>query len=116
MTAKVPHHLRLLRGNPGKRRLNPPPAFDCGAECPPPPEFLPVGHATDEWFRVGPELHRLGLLSVADIGAFSAYCRAFGQWAAIQEAISKLSDLVVPAPGGRARAHPLCCATPRQPA
>src|ERR1051325_8916258 len=46
----TPLHLRLLRGNPGKRGLRPEPEPPREAECPEPPPFV-TGFAADEWWR-----------------------------------------------------------------
>jgi phage terminase small subunit len=48
------------------------------AELPEAPGFL-NGYARDEWYRVGEELLRLGLLTVADTQPFAAYCAAYGR-------------------------------------
>ena len=56
----TPTHLKLLRGNPGKRPIRPEPQPEQPPTPPEPPDFL-TGYAFDEWRRVAPELHRLGL-------------------------------------------------------
>jgi hypothetical protein len=68
-------HLRLLKGNPGKRRVRIPPEPARADECPPPPEHL-TGYAREAWLHLAPELHRLNLFTVLDVGPFSAYCCA----------------------------------------
>jgi phage terminase small subunit len=65
-----------LRGNPGKRALRPEPEPARGSECPEPPSFLPPD-AVAEWHRIAPELHRIKLLTVVDVGLMAAYCSAF---------------------------------------
>jgi phage terminase small subunit len=60
-------HLRLLKGNPGKRRVRIPPEPARGDECPPPPEHL-NGYARQAWLELAPELHKLNLLTTLDIG------------------------------------------------
>jgi P27 family predicted phage terminase small subunit len=87
----TPTHLRLLRGNPGKRAIPEEPEPQVPAKCPEPPEHL-VGYACDEWYRIAPELHRLGLLTVADIGPLAAYCYAYGQWRSAAEILTKIAD------------------------
>jgi P27 family predicted phage terminase small subunit len=81
----------LLRGNPGKRAIPEEPEPQVPAKCPEPPEHL-VGYACDEWYRIAPELHRLGLLTIADIGPLAAYCYAYGQWRSAAEILSKIAD------------------------
>jgi P27 family predicted phage terminase small subunit len=36
--------------------------------------------AAEEWRRLAPELHRLGLLTGVDITTFAAYCQSFATW------------------------------------
>jgi P27 family predicted phage terminase small subunit len=80
MSNIVPTNLRILRGNPGKRPLprgEPQPAIP--ADMPEPPPFLGA-YARDEWWTTGPELHRLGLLTAADLMTFGAYCQSVHFW------------------------------------
>ena len=74
---KIPTHLKLLRGNPGKRPLHPEPQPPVPPSPPEAPSFL-VGYSMDEWYRVAEELHRLKLLTVIDIHPLAAYCQAYG--------------------------------------
>jgi P27 family predicted phage terminase small subunit len=46
---------------------------------PAPPGFL-MPAAKDEWWRVAPELHVLGLLTAIDVMVLAAYCQACGRW------------------------------------
>jgi P27 family predicted phage terminase small subunit len=86
----VPTHLRVLRGNPGQRRLHPEIEPDIAADIPEPPEFLmPV--AKDEWRRIVVELHRLGLLTLVDERPFAAYCQAYGRWVAAEKLIARMA-------------------------
>jgi P27 family predicted phage terminase small subunit len=86
-----PPHLQIIRGNPGKRRLrhsveppNPP-------QPPEPPDCL-AGYSLDAWHEVAPELHRLGLLTVLDVGPFAAYCGAVGRWKTALEALQAMPE------------------------
>ena len=72
---KVPTHLRLLRGNPGKRPIKPEPEPAVPDKPPEPPNFL-SDEAKNEWWRVAPELHALSLLTVLDVMPLAAYCQA----------------------------------------
>jgi phage terminase small subunit len=55
---KTPTHLRLLRGNPGKRPIKPEPQPRVPETLPEPPGFLSED-AVNEWWRVAPELYEL---------------------------------------------------------
>jgi phage terminase small subunit len=56
----IPTKLKLLRGNPGHKRLNlvepEPPVLPA---CPEPPAFI-TGYAAEEWRRAAPDLHVTG--------------------------------------------------------
>lgn len=86
----IPTHLRVLRGNPSHRPIREEPQPTIPATCPEPPDFL-VGYASDEWWRIGEELYRLGLLTVVDVGPLAAYCHAYGQWRMAAEALNELA-------------------------
>jgi P27 family predicted phage terminase small subunit len=88
----MPTHLKLLRGNPGKRALNrnePQPTIP--PEPPGPPAFL-MPAAKDEWWRAGPELHRLGLLTALDLMPFAAYCQACGRWQEAERLLAQQAE------------------------
>jgi P27 family predicted phage terminase small subunit len=109
----TPTHLKLIRGNPGKRPIRPEPEPQVPAEVPEPPRFL-SGYAADEWWRVAPELHRLGLLSVLDVGPFAAYCVAYHRWRTAEEALASMAEkdaltggLLVKRADGNAAQNPL---------
>ena len=83
-------HLRLLKGNPGKRPARSPPEPARADECPPPPTHL-NGYAKETWLQVAPELFRLGLLTLLDMGPFAAYCSAAAQLRQAEEAIERMA-------------------------
>jgi P27 family predicted phage terminase small subunit len=93
MTVPTPLKLKLLRGNPGCRPIKPEPQPRSAKECPLPPAHLSE-YARCEWHRIGPELHRLGLLTVLDETSFAAYCCAYGHWRMAEELLSR-EDLLV---------------------
>jgi phage terminase small subunit len=74
----IPSHMRLVRGNPGKRapmsELRPHPV----EAIPEPPAFL-LEEAKAEWRRVAPELVELGSLTTLDLRPFAVYCQACGR-------------------------------------
>jgi len=83
-------HLRLLKGNPGKRRARSPPEPARKEQCPEPPEYLNA-YAKEEWRAVAPELYRLNLLTVLDVGPLAAYCSAAAQLRQAAEAIERMA-------------------------
>jgi P27 family predicted phage terminase small subunit len=77
-----------MRGFPGKRRPRPEVLPAIPAECPPPPSHLSP-HAVEEWQRIGPELHRLHLLTTLDAAMFEVYCESYAQWRVALELIER---------------------------
>jgi P27 family predicted phage terminase small subunit len=92
MRGRKPHptHLRLLRGNPGRRPIHAEPEPAVAAEVPDVPPFL-EGYAADEWHVVAAELHRLGLLTVVDVASLAAYCVAYSDWRTARELLAKMA-------------------------
>jgi P27 family predicted phage terminase small subunit len=100
--------MRVLRGNPGKRRLNehepqPAPAgvdFDT-----PPDELVDDVRALVEWRRVAPMLRLCGLVSNAERSSLIALCQ---QWSRYLDATKRVSDLgmVVKRENGSPMANP----------
>jgi P27 family predicted phage terminase small subunit len=87
----IPTHLKILRGNPGKRALpenepEPTPLL----ETPAPPPFLQT-YAKEEWHRIAEELVRLNLLTVVDVPALAAFCVAYGRWRTAEEALVEMA-------------------------
>ena len=87
----TPNVLRLLKGNPSKRRIRSEPAPSVPSSMPAPPSWLP-SYAQDEWWTTGPELHRLGLLTVLDLMSFGAYCQAYHHWRMAVEAFNAIAE------------------------
>lgn len=86
-----PVELKLLENNPGNHRI--PigvPDMPTADDCPSPPDFLSE-LARDEWARIAPGLHAIGLLSDVDIMALGAYCMAIGQWIEVELDIRRLA-------------------------
>ena len=104
----VPFRLKVLRGNPGQRRLRPEPEPPVLPECPDPPVHV-TGYAAEEWRRTGPELHRLGLLTVADTSVFEAYCVSYGRWRELEEQLVG-AELLIPGSRKNLKANPLIAA------
>lgn len=94
-----PTRIKLLTGNPGKRPLNQnEPKPQIGPDMPSPPEHLDK-EAQAEWYRLAPQLHRLGLLSNIDLTAFAAYCTAYSRWLDAEQAIRE-KGVLLRAPSG----------------
>src|SRR4029079_10913387 len=110
---KLPTHLKLLKGNPGKRAIRAAPGLAVPATPPDPPEFLDE-HAKNEWWRVAPELHALGLLTVLDLQPLAAYCQAYAHWVTAERALARMaaedphfSGLMITGSTGSHMANPL---------
>ena len=85
-----PTRLKVLEGNPGKQRLpknEPAPE----SELPEPPAHLDE-YAREEWNRLAPGLHVLGILYDVDRGPFAAYCKAYSLWRRAEESLAKKSE------------------------
>ena len=109
----LPVRLKLLRGNPGQRRIRGTFEPPQPPEPPAPPPFL-SGYALEEWHRVVPGLSLFGLLTPLDVATLGAYCVAFQTWRQSQELLKQLADideksrgLLVKGSKGQARANPL---------
>ncbi len=95
--APKPTRLKALAGNPGKRPLN--------RHEPQPRSGLPrcptqlSEEAKREWKRISQELERLGLLTVLDRAALSAYCQAWGRWIEAEERLRQ-HGVIVKSPNG----------------
>ena len=72
----TPTAIKMLRGNPGKRRLVPDPECEGDTNC---PAWLSPTAKT-EWKRVAGGLRKLGLLKTGDRAALAAYADAYGDW------------------------------------
>jgi P27 family predicted phage terminase small subunit len=96
----APTHLKLLRGNPGKEVLpkgEPQPLIP--DEVPDPPQALSKT-AQDEWWRIAPELHRLGILTIADLRPLAAYCQTYARWIDCEAALADAALVKVSSMGG----------------
>lgn len=86
-----PTKLKVLEGNPGKRKLN-------SNEPQPQRGKLPCPtHLPDEakkvWKRVVPELDRLGLLTIVDKELLIIYCQSYADWFKATEWIKEHGDV-----------------------
>ena len=82
-----PTKLKLLEGNPGKRKINknePRPA-SIAPTC---PDWL-LDWAKKEWKRLSPQLEALGILTDIDRAAFAGYCQSYAKWKAAEQFLKK---------------------------
>jgi len=84
--ASKPPEINELEGNPGNRNMGERPKPRKGA--PNPPHWL-TREALAEWGRVVPELEAIGLLSVVDRAALTAYVCS---WATFAECAQDIED------------------------
>ena len=94
----VPTALKIIRGNPGKRRLN-----DAEPQHPPlPPECpedLSDSKARREWERIAPQLITQGQVTTVDRAALIGYCQKWAQWQALEAEAAKHPFVVKSASG-----------------
>jgi P27 family predicted phage terminase small subunit len=86
-----PAALRLLQGNPGKRKVNPEPAPAPG-ECPPPGDLSPA--ACELWQVLAPELVTAGLLAPRYRATFALFCESYVNWRRAADLVAKAGPLV----------------------
>ena len=96
--------LRLMRGNPGKRKINraePQPA-PLSLEC---PAMLRDPEARAEWDRVAPGLVASGQVTTVDRALLVGYCQKWAQWQALEAAAADHA-FIVKGPNGQPLANP----------
>jgi P27 family predicted phage terminase small subunit len=83
-----PTNLKVLQGNPGRRKLNEnEPVYEpCEELSDKPPAYLST-YAKKEWKRIAPLLLRNGLLTEVDISALAAYCQSYHRWVEAEKLI-----------------------------
>ena len=107
-----PAHLKLIEGNPGKRRVVPAPSLPRGA-VPDPPAHMDA-EAIAEWNRVTPGLDALHLMQPNYRAPLAAYCMAYSRWVRAETAIAKMGagdmltgGLMIKTTNGNAIQNPL---------
>lgn len=99
----VPTHLKILKGNPGKRRLNQDePMPDRG--MPEKPLFLDT-YAKAAWKSLTGILDRMGMLTVADGLTLTCLCQAWSELHHASVALKRKGRTVVNGAGGLS-SHP----------
>lgn len=82
-----PTALKVLEGNPGKRKLNEHEPVPPKADTRYPNWLMP--EAKKEWKRLASSLKAMGVLTAADLTAFVGYCQAYARWREAEEFITK---------------------------
>ncbi len=87
----IPTKMKVLAGNPGKRRLN--------KKEPKPPKNTPrcpawlSSDAKAAWRRLVPQLERMGVLTVVDRDALVAYVQTYARWKRAEEWLDKHGEV-----------------------
>lgn len=76
---RKPSHLHEIDGTPNRHAGEPVVELPLVSECPPPPTWLPNGHAVAEWNRLAPILHANKLLTEAGLSALAHVCALHGK-------------------------------------
>lgn len=88
-----PSKVKELEGNPGKRKSNqdePQPEIK---EIPDPPGHIGED-GRQEWARITPILHKLGLLTEVDYTALAAYCQTYERWVKAERIINEKGPII----------------------
>ena len=84
-----PTELKVLNGNPGKRKISDKePRPDKIKNIPDPPHWLDY-YAKKEWKRTIKKISKIGLLSEIDMSLFTVYCQTYSQWIRAEMEIMK---------------------------
>ena|SRR3990167_615386 len=88
----VPTHLKLLRGNPGRRPINDQEPQPDAIFLDPPQDLSEV--ARKEWVRIARDLFDLGILTNLDWAALKGYCHAYARWEEARSEVTKLGTII----------------------
>lgn len=91
---RIPTTLKLLRGNPGKRRLNPDEPRPTALPLDAPEEIADDAVARAEWERTIVPAIEIGLVTVADRVMAIGHCVLFAQWRAEREMAASVPPVV----------------------
>lgn len=91
-----PTALKVLQGNPGKRRL---PKADAAApaplvDVPKPPDWL-GGWAVEAWEMVAPWVTVTGIMTKTDTHNLAAFCCAYERWRVGEEEVARVGITVI---------------------
>jgi P27 family predicted phage terminase small subunit len=93
----IPTTLKLLRGNPGKKKINTREPVPPVAQ-PQRPEHI-AGLAAEAWDVLAPYLVALGVLTDGDSMALAMTCQVYSRWRMAEAEVAKLGT-VVKSPNG----------------
>ncbi|WP_026523292.1 phage terminase small subunit P27 family [Butyrivibrio sp. MB2005] len=88
-----PTAIKVLEGNPGKRKLNKNEIVPEKGKLPKCPDWL-EDEAKAEWDRLCKNLFELGILTELDLMPFASYCQAYARWREAEEFISQHGTIV----------------------
>lgn len=114
----TPTHLKIVRGNPGRRPLPENEPQIAPPEKPPEAPAHLGKAAREEWDRQVQTLHACGVITTADVSALAAYCQLYGRWVEAEKLLAKHRDFaayngdpnegfLVSTPNGASMQHPL---------
>ena len=81
-----PAGMKLIEGNPGKKRIRKEPEPPESGVPSPPPHLDAYG--VEEWLRVADGLHAMGVLTGIDQQTLAAYCGAYSRWRHAEEELT----------------------------
>jgi P27 family predicted phage terminase small subunit len=94
----TPTDLKILRGNPGHRKLDAADEPQPTAGIPEPPAHLSK-EARGHWFRMAPELAKMRVLTMADREGLAILCDAWARYVMAEKAVEK-HGLLIKSPSG----------------
>ena len=106
-----PTRLKLIEGNPGKRRSRTREASPRLLIPTCPAHLSPSAKA--EWKRLAREMHTLGIITNLDRSALAAYCQAYGRWVEAEKKL-KETPLLIKLPSGYIQQSPWLAISHRQ--
>lgn len=89
-----PTRLKVLQGNPGKRRLNTAEPEPLEGEIYQPEDVAADSVAAEEWARICPMLKQLGIIGAQDYLVLSDICRIHARRVMAQAKINELGPMV----------------------
>lgn len=98
-----PTHLKIIEGNPGKRRLAP--TVKAPPSRPTCPDYL-APYAKTVWRRLVPLLDAMGILTRVDRDTMAAYCASVARFKEASEVLNKTGVLVQGQRKGQAVKNP----------